>query len=207
MLAKKCWGIIVQWMVERSFDGANGYILASSHEVADKIVLLFFFPQRLKRSGGRIDGFILLFRCKCNLWEKRGKKWIEFIYIWRVIHQRGILTVYAFWWSKWVGCHLWAPSKWRPKTNAHSRPTAENNFQTGDAWLAKCEVTHLPILSLSSVWLFLWNSSETLSWTCSPSPFAQAFQILVCRQLTFQRRFLTMLASEHQSVGTTCLLQ
>lgn len=138
---------------------------------------------------------------------KRGGKmnWVH-IYIWRVIHQQGILTVYAFWWSKWVGCRLWAQSKWRPKTNVHSRPTAENNFQTGDAWLAKCEVTHLPILSLSSDWLFLWNSSNP--WVGRvPSPFAQAFQILVCRQLTFQSCFLTMLVSEHQSVGTTCLLQ
>lgn len=49
MLAKKCWGIIVQWMVERSFDGANGYILASSHEVADKIVLLFFFSSKTEK--------------------------------------------------------------------------------------------------------------------------------------------------------------
>lgn len=73
MLSKKCWGIIVRRMAERGSDGANGYILARSHEVADKIVLLFFFSQSLKRSGGRIDGFIPLFRCKCNLWEKRGK--------------------------------------------------------------------------------------------------------------------------------------
>lgn len=45
MLAKKCWGIIVRRMAERSFDGANGYILARSHEVADKIVLLFFLKD------------------------------------------------------------------------------------------------------------------------------------------------------------------
>jgi len=43
MLAKKCWGIIVRQMAERGSDSANGYILARSHEVVDKIVLFFFF--------------------------------------------------------------------------------------------------------------------------------------------------------------------
>lgn len=48
MLVKKCWGIIVQRMAERGSDGANGYILARSHEVADKIVFLFFFSKSEK---------------------------------------------------------------------------------------------------------------------------------------------------------------
>lgn len=50
MLAKKCWGIIVRRMAERGSDSANGYILARSHEVADKIVLIIiFFPSKYEK--------------------------------------------------------------------------------------------------------------------------------------------------------------
>ncbi len=66
-------------MTERGSDGANGYILARSHEVADKIVLFFF--SKSEKIWRRIDGFISLFICKWNLWEKRGKINAVHIYV------------------------------------------------------------------------------------------------------------------------------
>lgn len=56
MRAEKCWGIIVRRTAERSSDSANGYILARSHEVADKIVPLF--SEKIWRQNRWIYSFI-----------------------------------------------------------------------------------------------------------------------------------------------------